>query len=128
MYARGLRALLIVHGFVTLAAAIVLAIAPGLIPSLVGVHLDRSANLVAYLLAGAELAIAVLSFGGARLSDRRALQLVAWTLIVFHGSSAALEILAYIQGASVAILNNVAARAVIVALLAYLSRARAQAD
>jgi hypothetical protein len=120
----GLRVLLIAHGFITLVAAIVLAIAPGLIPSVVGVHLDRNANLVAYLLAGAEFGIAILSFGGARLSEERALQLIVWTLIAFHGSTAALEILAYTQGVGGAILSNVAARAVIVALFVYLSKAR----
>lgn len=119
-----LRALLIVHGCITLAAAIVLAIAPGLIPGFVGVHLDPGANLVAYLLAGAEFAIAILSFGGARLNEEHALQLIAWTLIAFHGSSAALEIVAYINGVSASILGNVAARAVIVALFVYLSPER----
>jgi hypothetical protein len=124
----GLRALLVVHGFITLAAAIVLAAAPGLIPSFVGIRFDPSANLVAYLLAGAEFGIAILSFGGARLSDDRALQLIAWTLIAFHGSSAALEMFAYAQGVSVAILGNVAARAIIVALFVYLSRERVRTD
>ena len=123
----GLRVLLIVHGFITLAAAIVLAVAPGLIPGFVGVHLDPGANLIAYLLAGAEFGIAILSFGGARLNEERALQLIAWTLIVFHGSSAALEIIAYRQGVGIAILGNVIARAVIVALFVYLSRKRVRA-
>lgn len=123
----GLRVLLIVHGFITLAAAIVLAVAPGLIPGFVGVHLDPGANLIAYLLAGAEFGIAILSFGGARLNEERALQLIAWTLIAFHGSSAALEIVAYRQGVGIAILGNVIARAVIVALFVYLSRKRVRA-
>jgi hypothetical protein len=33
---KGLRALLVVHGFITMAAGIVLTVAPGLIPSAVG--------------------------------------------------------------------------------------------
>jgi hypothetical protein len=65
---KGLRALLMVHGVITLAAGIVLSIAPGLIPSAVGIHLERSAYLVAYLLAGAEFGVSIMSFGGSRLT------------------------------------------------------------
>ncbi len=121
---RGLRILLVVHGFITFAAGIVLAVAPSLIPSVIGIHLDPAANVVVYLLAGAEFGLAVLSFGGSRLTDPRALRLIAWSLIVFHGSSGVLEAYAFTQGVSVAILGNVVARAVIVGLFAYLSRDR----
>ena len=76
---------------------------------------------IAYLLAGAEFGLAVLSFGGSRLTDPRALRLIAWSLIVFHGSSGLLEAYAFAQGVSVAILGNVVARAVIVGLFGYLS-------
>jgi hypothetical protein len=58
MKQRGLRTLLMVHGFVTLAAGIFLTVAPGLIPRTVGIHLETSAYLVAYLLAGAEFGLA----------------------------------------------------------------------
>jgi hypothetical protein len=122
---RGLRALLVVHGCITLAAAIVLAVAPGLIPGLVGIRLEPSAYVLVYLLAGAEFGLAVLSFGGSRLSDVRALRLIAWSCIIFHGSSGVLEMVAYAQGASAAILANVVARAIIVGLFAWLSRGRA---
>jgi hypothetical protein len=122
---QGMRALLVVHGCITLAAAIVLAVAPGLIPGLVGIQLEPSAYVLAYLLAGAEFGLAVLSFGGSRLSDVRALRLIAWSCIAFHGSSGVLEVVAYAQGASAAILANVVARAVIVGLFAWLSRDRA---
>ena len=122
---QGLRALLVVHGCITLAAAIVLAVAPGLIPGLVGIQLEPSAYVLAYLLAGAEFGLAVLSFGGSRLSDVRALRLIAWSCIAFHGSSGVLEVVAYAQGANAAILANVVARAVIVGLFAWLSRDRA---
>ena len=122
---RGLRTLLVIHGFITLAAGIVLAIAPDLIPSVVGIRLAPSANLVAYLLAGAEFGFSILSFGGSRLTDPRALRLIVWSCIAFHGASGVLEIYAYAQGMSVAILGNVAARAVIIALFAYLARDQA---
>jgi len=121
---KGLRRLLVIHGFITLAAGIVLTVAPDLIPNAVGIRLEPSAYVVAYLLAGAELALAVLSFGGSRVTDPRALGLIVWSFMVFHGSSGVLEIYAYAQGVSVAILGNVAARVVIVGLFAYLSRDR----
>ena len=122
---KGLRALLVVHGVITMAAGIVLTVAPGLIPGIVGIHLEPNANVLAYLLAGAEFGLAVLSFGGSRLTDARGLRLIAWSCIVFHGSSGILELYAYTQGAALAILGNVVARAVIVGLFAYLSRDRA---
>jgi hypothetical protein len=122
---KGLRILLVVHGVITAAAGILLTVAPGLIPGAVGIHLEPGANLLAYLLAGAEFGLAVLSFGGSRLTDTRALRLVVWTCIAFHGSSGVLELYAYADGASVTILGNVVARAVIVGLFAYLSRDQA---
>src|SRR6202035_5753146 len=94
---KGLRAVLVVHGFITLAAAVVLAAAPRLIPGLVGIDLEPSAYVFVYLLAGAEFGLAVLSFGGSRLSDARALRLIAWSCIAFHGSSGALEGAGYAQ-------------------------------
>src|SRR4051812_5421196 len=90
----GLRTLLLIHGFITLAAGTVLAIVPGLIPSTVGIHLEPRAYLVAYLLAGAEFGFATPSFAGSRLIDPRALRLIVWSCIVFHGSSGILEVYA----------------------------------
>jgi hypothetical protein len=119
---KGLRALLIVQGFITAASGLVLVIAPSLIPSVVGIYLPPSAYLLAYLLAGAEFGFSVLSFGGSGLADVRALRLVVWSCIVFHTSSGVLELYAYGHGASVAVLGNVLARAIIVGLLAYLAR------
>ncbi|HLZ81932.1 MAG TPA: hypothetical protein VKQ54_00090 [Caulobacteraceae bacterium] len=117
-----MRTLLVVHGLITAAAGLVLAVDPGLIPSAVGIRLALGAYLVVYLLAGAEFGFAVLSFGGARLADAQALRLIAWTCIAFHGASGVLETYAYLQGASPAILANVVARAVIVGLFFVLSR------
>jgi hypothetical protein len=122
---KGLRRLLVIHGFITLAAGVVLTAAPDLIPSAVGIRLEPSAYVVAYLLAGAEIGLAVLSFGGSRVTDPRALRLIVWSLVAFHESSGVLEIYAHARGANVAILANAAARAVIIGLLAYLSRDQA---
>ena len=57
---KGLRALLVVHGFIATAAGIVLTVAPSLIPGVVGIRLEPSAYVLAYLLAGAEFGLAVL--------------------------------------------------------------------
>ena len=92
---RGLRALLIVQGFITAGAGLVLVIAPSLIPSVVGIYLPPSAYLHAYLLAGAEFGFSVLSFGGSGLTDVRALRLVVWSCIVFHTSSGVLVLLSH---------------------------------
>ena len=121
-----LRALLVVHGFITATAAIVLTVAPSLIPGLVGIYLEPSAYVLAYLLAVAEVGFSVLSFGGSGLTDARALRLVVWTCVVFHASSGVLEVYAYAQGASITIVGNVVARAVIVGIFVYLSRDQGQ--
>jgi len=120
-----LRALLLVHGLVTLAAAVVLVAAPGFIPELVGIGLPASADLVAYLLAAAQLAIAVLSLGGSRLADPPALRLIANSCVVLHAASAAL-ILYATHGAPVnrIVVLNVITRCVIIVLFVALSRPR----
>jgi hypothetical protein len=109
-----LRLLLLIHGIVTLAAGVVLVVAPDLIPRSVGVRLDAGGNLIAYLLAAAEFGIAVLSFGSRTLEDDRAIRVIVWSFIVFHGSSALLEVYALRAGVSPALWANVIARAVIV--------------
>ena len=119
----GLRKLLIFHGVATLLAAVVLFVSPGLIPGMAGVRLAPDAYLMAYLLAGAEFGIAFLSFGGARLGDPRALRLVADSCIVFHATSAVLESYAAYQGAgNLALVANVVARLIIIALFVHFSR------
>jgi hypothetical protein len=125
---RGLRILLVIHGLITLTASVVLVVAPGLIPSVVGIDLRPEADVLAYLLAGAEFGLAVLSFGASRVMDSRALRLIVWSLIAFHGSSGVLEVYAYLRGADVAIIGNVVARAIIVILFARLSRIPAKLD
>lgn len=111
--------LLVIHGIVTLAAGIVLVVAPGMIPGAVGVEVDPSAYLVSYLLGAAEMAIAVLSFGAARLTDSHALRLVSVVFIVFHLLTAAVEVLAFAQGVSATVWGNVAVRVVVAGLFAY---------
>ena len=89
---RTLRAVFVVHGLITLAGAVVLTVFPTAIPSAVGIKLERADYLLVYLVAAAELAVAVLSFGAARLTDRRALGLIVTTLVVLHLASGILNL------------------------------------
>jgi hypothetical protein len=112
--------LLILHGIITLAAGVVLVVAPGAIPAAVDVDVPDGAVLVPYMLGAAEIAIAVLSLGASRLTDPQALRLVAITLIVFHLTTAAAEAYAFFQDRTAAgVWINVAVRLAVSALLGY---------
>lgn len=87
-----LRAVFVVHGLITLAGAIVLAVFPTAIPSAVGITVERPQYLLVYLVGAAELAVAVLSFGATRLTDRAALGLIVATFVVLHTASGILDI------------------------------------
>ena len=89
---RPLRIVMFVHGLITLAGAIVLTAFPTAIPSAVGITLARPDYLLVYLVAAAELAVAVLSFGATRLTDPAALGLVVVTFAVLHGASGILDL------------------------------------
>jgi hypothetical protein len=80
------------HGLITLAGAVVLMVSPTAIPSAVGITLERQDYLLVYLVAAAELAVAVLSFGAARLTDPDALRLIVATLVVLHLTSGILDL------------------------------------
>jgi hypothetical protein len=89
---RPLRIVLLVHGLITLAGAIVLTVFPRAIPSAVGIAVERPDYLLVYLVGAAELAVAVLSFGATRLTDPAALGLVVTTFVVLHGASGILDV------------------------------------
>jgi hypothetical protein len=89
---RTLRAVLFVHGLITLAGAVVLTAFPTAIPSAVGIMITRPDYLLVYLVAAAELAVAVLSFGAIRITDWAALSLIVTTLVVLHFASGTLDI------------------------------------
>jgi hypothetical protein len=119
----GLQKLFFVHGLATLGAAIGLTFWPGAIPAVAGIHLDSGSYLVAYLLAGAEFGLSFLSFGASRLTDPRALRLIAYSCIVFHGTSAVLEAyVAYGQRENTVLWINIAVRIIIMALFGFFSR------
>jgi hypothetical protein len=89
---RTLRAVFVLHGLITLAGGVVLIAFPTLIPSAVGITIARGDYLLVYLVAAAELAVAVLSFGATRITDWAALRLIVTTLVVLHAASGVLDI------------------------------------
>ena len=111
--------LCVAHAAITAAAGFVLIAAPGAIPSVVGIRVDSSAYLVCYLLAGAEFGMAALSYNGRRLRYPEARRVVVLPCVIFHASSAALEVWAFAQGVSAAVWANVVARVVVIALFLY---------
>jgi hypothetical protein len=119
-----LRTVLVAHGLITLAGAIVLTVFPTAIPSVVGISLERPEYLLAYLVGAAELAVAVLSFGAARLTDPAALWLVVLTFVVLHGASGILDVV-YMAATEVsgAMIANTVARFTVVAVFLLVWRA-----
>jgi hypothetical protein len=111
--------LLLLHAIITFAAGVALIVAPDLIPGAVGIQLQPSQYLVAYLLGAAEFGIAFLSFYARKLTDAHALRLVSATFIVFHSSTALVELFAFLQGASAALWGNITVRVLVVILLWY---------
>jgi hypothetical protein len=113
-----LRVVLLVHGAITLAGAVVLTAFPTAIPAMVGIDLQPKDYLLVYLVGAAELAVTVLSFGATRLADRSALGLVIATLVVMHGASGLLNVLYAAQTGWTSVLAaNTCARLAAVAVL-----------
>jgi hypothetical protein len=109
-----LRAVFVIHGVITLAGAVVLTVFPTAIPSAVGMAVGRQEYLLVYLVGTAELAVAVLSFGAARLTDPAALRLIVATFVVLHGASGIMDVvyMAVTQANTTMIANTVARFAV----------------
>jgi hypothetical protein len=121
---RTLRAVFAVHGAITLAGAVVLIVFPTAIPSAVGITITRPDYLLVYLVAAAELAVAVLSFGATRLTDPAALGLVVTTFVVFHGASGILDVVYMgVVGPNATIIANTVLRFTVVAVFLIVWRA-----
>jgi hypothetical protein len=115
-----LRVLFLVHAIITLAAGIVLIVAPALIPGTVEMSLTKEQYLLSYFLAASEIAIAWLSFFSRNSSDVKLLRLAASTIIVFHLSTAVLEVYALSTGnVNGKIIGNVVLRVIITILFVY---------
>ena len=110
------RIVFIAHGVITLAAAVVLVVAPGLIPSTVGIVLPPSGELLAYLLAACEFGIAVISLMAARLTDGLAIHVIAVGFAALHLATGILEVVALAGGAAPFLWGNVVVRVVATAV------------
>jgi hypothetical protein len=114
---RTLRAVFLVHGLITLAGAVVLTAFPTAIPSAVGITVTRPDYLLVYLVAAAELAVAVLSFGAIRITDWAALRLIVTTLVVLHLTSGILDIVYMaLTAPNVTMISNTVLRFAVVAV------------
>ena len=114
-----LSRLLVIHAILTFAAGFALIVAPGMIPAAVGIRVDPSAYLICYLLGAAELSIGVLSIYGSSPRPSDSLRVIVLTIVVFHVSSALVEILAFVHGVSAAIWINIAVRVLAVILFVH---------
>src|SRR5262249_22051084 len=119
---RTARVVLAIHGFITLAAGVVLVAAPKAIPSFVNVDLAPGGFVLCYFIAGAEFGIAFLSFYAAQCRSTESIRLAVLTVIVFHASTAVLEIYALIQGIDPRLWSNVALRLVVIAVFLYCTK------
>ena len=114
-----LRNLLAIHAFISLAAGVVLIALPAYIPKSVGISLPPGAYLLSYFLGAAEIALAFLSYYSRNVTDVKNLRLICLTLIVFHATTAAVEVYAFSQGTSANIWINIAVRLAVVFLFWY---------
>lgn len=114
-----LGALLWLNAIATLAAGLVLFVAPELIAGTVGIHLGQEAHFLYYLLGASELGLSALCFLGLRFRDRSTLITVSLTLIVFHFASGVAGVFAFAGGVDAAVLWNVVARVFMVVLFGY---------
>jgi len=93
---------------------------------MVGITITRPDYLLVYLVAAAELAVAVLSFGAIRITDWAALRLIVTTFVVLHATSGVLDIvyMALTQPNATMISNTVLRFAVVTVFLVVWRAAR----
>ncbi|MDP8899922.1 MAG: hypothetical protein M3N33_02000 [Actinomycetota bacterium] len=114
-----LSALLWLNAVATLAAGLVLFVAPDSIAGTVGIYVGQEAHFLYYLLGASELGLSALCFLGLWFRDRSTLITVSLTLIVFHVASGVAGVYAFARGVDAAVLWNVVARVVMVVLFGY---------
>ncbi len=114
-----ITALLVINAIATVAAGVVLFVAPDLIAGTVGIHIRQEAYFLYYLLGASELGLSALCFLGIYLQDRSTLITISVALLVFHAASGVAGIYALARGVDVAVLWNVMARVLMVALFGY---------
>jgi hypothetical protein len=119
-----LRVVFALHGLITLAGAVVLTVFPTAIPAMVGITITRGDYLLVYLVAAAELAVAVLSFGAIRITDWAAVTLIVTTLVVLHATSGIFDILYMaLTQPNATMVSNTVLRFVVVAVFVVVWRA-----
>ena len=122
------RGLFLLHGLVTVAAAVVLIVFPAAIPATVGIVLDPHDYLLSYFLAAAELAIGVLSIRAIGLTDATSVSLIANVFVIFHLATAALEIVYLARtSSSVVLVVNIVIRVIAAALFFIVGKSAASA-
>jgi hypothetical protein len=114
-----LQRLLLIHAIITLAAGVVLIVAPAVIPKTVDIQIRPNEYLLSYFLGAAELGIAYLSFFSRTIQDKYALRIICTTFIVFHAATGILELYGLLQGISSKIIGNIFLRIVVVVLFYY---------
>ncbi len=119
-----LSKLFIIHAIITFTAGIVLIVAPVVIPATVEISINDNQYLLCYLLAASELALAFLSFESRKIKDLRSLRLISLSFIIFHLSTALLEIYVLAQGGSVKLIGNIILRVIVSSLFFYYGRAK----
>jgi hypothetical protein len=95
------------HSIITFAAGVVLFFAPEVILGTVGIAIAKSQYLICYFLGCAEMAIAFLSFRATMLTDKKTLQILCQTIIIFHLLTAVAESIAFVRGLSSIIAINI---------------------
>ena len=119
-----LRVVFALHGLITLAGAVVLTVFPTAIPAMVGITITRGDYLLVYLVAAAELAVAVLSFGAIRITDWAAVTLIVTTLVVLHATSGILDVVYMaLTQPNATMVSNTVLRFVVVAVFVVVWRA-----
>ncbi len=88
--------LLLINGAFNALGAAVLLCASGWLST--WLHLGHDVTFLWWLLAGASLSLALLSFGAARLRNPDSMRLAVWVFITFHGTSALVSAWAVIHG------------------------------
>src|SRR5690348_2053969 len=122
---RLLNTWLVIHAVITLAAGVVLIIAPQAIPHTVDITLPVKAQLLAYFLGAAEIAIAFLSYMARTIKDIHALSIIIWTFILFHAATTLVEVYdMIINGFSTVLLLNIGVRVAAISLFVYLGKSK----
>jgi hypothetical protein len=119
------RGVFVVHGMVTLAAAVVLAVFPAAIPRTAGISISPDEYLLSYFLAAAELAIGLLSLAAVRLRDAGAVRMIALCFVALHGATAVLEVVYSVnEGASAVLTANIILRVIVMVAFLLVVRRR----